>query len=123
MDAERWRRVDQLLQSALLVPPARRDEFLCRECAGDAALEGEVRSLLDSHHNADSFLERPAIRVAARAPSAQMEAEECLPFILMFMMLSPPAPLWDARTASWPDRLDLQNPLPFKFKSPSGAAF
>jgi predicted ATPase len=67
MDAERWRRVDQLLQSALEVPPEQRDEFLCRECAGDAALEGEVRSLLDSHRNADGFLERPAIRVAAKA--------------------------------------------------------
>jgi predicted ATPase/serine/threonine protein kinase len=67
MDAERWRQVDQLLQSLLEVSPERRDEFLCRECAGDAALEGEVRSLLDSHHNADGFLERPAIRVAAKA--------------------------------------------------------
>jgi predicted ATPase/serine/threonine protein kinase len=67
MDAERWRRVDQLLQSALEVSPERRDEFLCRECAGDAALEEEVRSLLDSHRNADGFLERPAIRVAAKA--------------------------------------------------------
>jgi predicted ATPase len=67
MDAERWGRVDQLLQSALLLSPERRDEFLCRECAGDAALEGEVRSLLDSHRNADGFLERPAIRVAAIA--------------------------------------------------------
>ena len=67
MDAERWRRVDHLLQSALEVSPEQRDEFLCRECAGDAALEGEVRSLLDSHRNADCFLERPAIRVAAKA--------------------------------------------------------
>jgi len=67
MDAERWRRVDQLLQSALEVSPEQRDEFLCRECAGDAVLEAEVRSLLDSHRNADGFLERPAIRVAAKA--------------------------------------------------------
>ena len=67
MDAERWKQVDSLLQSALLVSSERRDEFLCRECAGDAALEREVRSLLDSHRNADGFLERPAIRVAAEA--------------------------------------------------------
>jgi predicted ATPase/serine/threonine protein kinase len=67
MDAERWNRVDQLLQSALEVSPERRDEFLRRECAGDAALEAEVRSLLDSHRNAEGFLERPAIRVAAKA--------------------------------------------------------
>ncbi len=67
MDAERWGRVDQLLQSALEVSPEQRDEFLRRESAGDAALEAEVRSLLDSHRNADGFLERPAIRVAAKA--------------------------------------------------------
>jgi predicted ATPase/serine/threonine protein kinase len=67
MDAERWRRVDQLLQAALLLSPDQRDEFLRRESAGDAALEAEVRSLLDSHHNADGFLERPAIGVAAKA--------------------------------------------------------
>jgi predicted ATPase/serine/threonine protein kinase len=70
MDAERWKQVDSLLQSALLVSPERREEFLCRECAGDAALEREVRSLLDSHRNADDFLERPAIRVAATAMAA-----------------------------------------------------
>jgi predicted ATPase/serine/threonine protein kinase len=67
MDAERWKQVDSLLQAALLVSPERRDEFLFRECAGDAALEREVRSLLDSHRNADDFLERPAIKVAAKA--------------------------------------------------------
>jgi predicted ATPase/serine/threonine protein kinase len=67
MDSERWRRVDELLQSALEIAPERRYEFLSRECAGDAALEAEVRSLLDSHRNAEGFLERPAIRVAAKA--------------------------------------------------------
>ncbi len=66
MDAERWGRVDQLLQSALLLTPERREEFIFRECAGDSALEREVRSLLDSHRNANDFLEHPAIRVAAK---------------------------------------------------------
>jgi predicted ATPase/serine/threonine protein kinase len=67
MDAERWKQVDSLLQSALLVSPERRDGFLSQECAADTELEREVRSLLDSHRNADDFLERPAIRVAAKA--------------------------------------------------------
>jgi predicted ATPase/serine/threonine protein kinase len=67
MDAERWKQVDSLLQSALLVPSDQRDEFVRRECAGDAELEQEVRSLLISHRNADDFLEAPAIRIAARA--------------------------------------------------------
>ena len=67
MDAERWKQVDSLLQSALLVSSDQRDEFVRRECAGDAALEQEVRSLLTSLRNADDFLEGPAIRVAAKA--------------------------------------------------------
>jgi serine/threonine protein kinase len=75
MDAERWKQVDNLLQSALLVPSDRRDEFLRQTCAGDAALEQEVRSLLTSHRNVGNFLEGPAIRVAAQT-IALTEARE-----------------------------------------------
>jgi predicted ATPase/serine/threonine protein kinase len=75
MDAERWKRVDELLHSALAVPSDRRDEFLRQECAGDAELEQEVRSLLTSHRNLGGFLERPAIKVAAQT-IAQTEAQE-----------------------------------------------
>src|SRR5258706_13035268 len=67
MDAERWKQVDELLQSVLAEPSDRRDEFLRRSCAGDAALEKEVRSLLTSHGNAGGFLEDPAIKIAAKA--------------------------------------------------------
>jgi hypothetical protein len=66
MDAERWKQVDDLLQSALLLPSDRRDDFLRHECAGDSELEQEVRSLLTSHRNAGSFLEDPAIKIAAQ---------------------------------------------------------
>jgi eukaryotic-like serine/threonine-protein kinase len=66
MDAERWKQVDDLLQSALLLPSGQRDEFLRQACPGDAALEQEVRSLLDSHRNVGSFLEGRAIQVAAQ---------------------------------------------------------
>ena len=75
MDAERWKQVDDLLQSALVVPSDRRDEFLRQACAGDAALEQEVRSLLTSHRNVDGFLKGPAIRVAAQT-IALAEARE-----------------------------------------------
>src|SRR5207249_606583 len=43
-----------------------RAEFLRRACAGDEALEREVSSLLTSQQQAGSFLESPAIEVAAR---------------------------------------------------------
>jgi serine/threonine protein kinase len=61
MGPERWKRIDDLLQAALACPPAERPEFLRRECAGDAGLEREVRSLVASAEGAGDFLERPAL--------------------------------------------------------------
>ncbi len=65
MDSDRWRQIDSLLQAALERPPGERSEFLRRACRGDEALEREVRSLLTSQQQAGSFLESPAIEVAA----------------------------------------------------------
>src|SRR2546427_9540466 len=67
MDPEQWKQVDKLLEAALERPPAERAEFLRQACAGHEALEREVRSLLASQQEAGSFLESPAIEVAARA--------------------------------------------------------
>jgi len=65
MEAERWKQVDELLQSALQVPFEQRDEFL-QACAGDAGLEQEVRSLLASDQSAEDFLQGVAIKDAAQ---------------------------------------------------------
>src|SRR5215813_14183924 len=67
MELDRWKQVDHLLQSALEHPPAERGEFLRRACGGDAELEREVRSLLTSQEEAGSFLDSPAIQLAAKA--------------------------------------------------------
>ena len=67
MDSERWKQVNEILQSALDRPPEERDAFLRSACAGDQTLEREVRSLLASDERAGKFLEDPAIEVAARA--------------------------------------------------------
>jgi len=67
MDAERWKQVDRLLDAALARPPDERDAFLRQTCVDDEALEREVRSLLAAREQAGSFLESPAIDVAARA--------------------------------------------------------
>src|SRR6266700_140560 len=66
MDSDRWKQVDNLLLSALDRPPGERAEFLRQACAGDEALEWEVRSLLASQQEAGSFLESPAIEGAAQ---------------------------------------------------------
>ena len=75
MDSERWKQVDRLLQSVLERPPGERDAFLRQACMGDEALEREVRSLLTSQQQAGSFLESPAMEVAARALARQQSKD------------------------------------------------
>ena len=67
MDAERWKRVEDLLQAVLELPADQQEEFLRQACAGDKVLLEEVRSLLTSHRKVGSFLEPPMINVAAHA--------------------------------------------------------
>ena len=75
MDSELWKQVDRLLQSALERPVAEREVFLRHACAGDEALEAEVRSLLASQQEAGSFLESPAIEAAAQALALKQDQE------------------------------------------------
>ena len=46
MDAERWKRVDDLLQAALQMPAEQQEEFLHQQCGRDTDLLDDVRSLL-----------------------------------------------------------------------------
>jgi tetratricopeptide (TPR) repeat protein len=61
MDSERWKRIDNLLHAALDRPTAEREAFMRQECAGDEALEREVRSLIASDREAGSFLDHPVV--------------------------------------------------------------
>jgi serine/threonine protein kinase/tetratricopeptide (TPR) repeat protein len=67
MDLDRWKQLDNLLQSVLERPLEERDAFLRHACAGDEPLERGVRALLSAEPEARGFLERPAIDVAARS--------------------------------------------------------
>ena len=67
MHSDRWKQVDSLLQAVLACSIGERDAFLRHACQDDPALEREVRSLLTSQQQAGSFLEDPAIELAARA--------------------------------------------------------
>jgi eukaryotic-like serine/threonine-protein kinase len=66
MHPERWKQVDDVLQSALDRAPDERGAFLRQACAGDEALEREVQSLLMLEQRAEGFMERPAMEMAAR---------------------------------------------------------
>jgi eukaryotic-like serine/threonine-protein kinase len=75
MDSDRWKQVDNLLQSVMGLPPGDRDGFLRQACAGDDSLEREVRSLLIAEPHVGDFLEIPAIEVAARDLALQHSQE------------------------------------------------
>ena len=71
MDPERWKQVDNLFHLVLERPAEDREAFLRRACGGDNTLESEVRSMLDLQQRAGSFLETPAIEVAAKSLAGQ----------------------------------------------------
>ncbi|MGA3328968.1 MAG: protein kinase [Terriglobia bacterium] len=73
MNAERLQEIEKIFHAALERPEGQRAAFLEQACAGDGALREEVESLL-AHEDAGSFIESPAIQVAAQA-LAQDESE------------------------------------------------
>jgi len=77
MQADFWRQVDRIFHSALEVEESRRADFLDEACSGDEALRLELERLLAHHREADSFLESPALEVAAKAlaPSGRRSGE------------------------------------------------
>jgi serine/threonine-protein kinase len=62
---DRFRRVDEIFDAALDLPPGEQTALIERECAGDEPLRLEVLELVRAYHRADSVLESPAARVAA----------------------------------------------------------
>jgi eukaryotic-like serine/threonine-protein kinase len=57
MKAERWRKVDELLDAVLEREASERSAFLEQACEGDEELRREVESLLAAHLQAGSFIE------------------------------------------------------------------
>jgi serine/threonine protein kinase len=57
MDAERFRKVEEVFLGALMLKPVSRREYLDRECGEDADLRHEVDSLLAQRTQAEDFLE------------------------------------------------------------------
>src|SRR5208283_6140500 len=67
MKPERWEQVAQLYRAALERAGSERSAFLREACAGDEDLRREVESLLAYEGKEASFMESPAIEVAAKA--------------------------------------------------------
>jgi len=65
MTPERWHRVKELFESALERTPDERSAFLDQSDDGDESLRREVESLLASYAEGESFMEQPAVAMAA----------------------------------------------------------
>src|SRR5579863_5803716 len=57
MEAERWKKIEELYQAAMAQPAEKRADILQRGCSGDPELRAEVESLLAAAGSAGSFLE------------------------------------------------------------------
>ena len=60
MDANRWRRVEELYHSALERPEELRSEFLAQACGDDAELLREIRDLIAHDRDSAALVDRPA---------------------------------------------------------------
>jgi serine/threonine protein kinase len=79
MQAERWRQIEQLYDTARQREEAQRRAFLQEACAGDQALQSEVESLLANEGRAEEFMDSPALQVAARALVQEQAAAVGMP--------------------------------------------
>jgi serine/threonine protein kinase len=71
MEPERWQKVEQLYHAALEREENERDAFLREVCAGDEGLRHEVESLLAYRTRAETFIEQPALELAAEILAKQ----------------------------------------------------
>ena len=75
MEFDRWELIERLYFAALEREPGDRDAFLDEACAGDEDLRREIAGLLACDVPSDSFMQSPAIEIAARALAAEPPIE------------------------------------------------
>jgi eukaryotic-like serine/threonine-protein kinase len=66
MTPDRWQQIEKIYHSALELAENKRSAFLEKACAGDEGLRREVESLLAQEEQAGSFIEAPALAMAAQ---------------------------------------------------------
>jgi serine/threonine protein kinase len=65
MTPERWQQVKEIFNSAITYRPDERSLFISQACSGDEELRSEVESLIASHEQSGSFIDKPAFEAAA----------------------------------------------------------
>jgi len=77
---ERWQQIERIYHAARELDGSARADYLAKACAGDDSLRQEVESLLVQADQHESFLQSPAIEVAAgslaKNPSGRKRDED-----------------------------------------------
>ena len=84
---DRWQKIERIYHTARELDGGARAEFLAKACAGDDDLRREVEALLAQADQAGSFLESPAIKVAAGAMAKERSAPGDVTLQLYFAFL------------------------------------
>jgi hypothetical protein len=58
MEEEKWNKIEQIFNQAVLVSASKRNLFVENHCDGDAVLRAEVISLLGADKESDEILEQ-----------------------------------------------------------------
>ena len=66
MTAERWKQIDEMVDAALELPEAEREQFISAECGTDKDLQREVLNLLDAQKETLAFMENSAMNLMAK---------------------------------------------------------
>ncbi len=75
MSDDGWQQAKDLFEAASRLEPEQRARFVEEACRGDAGLRAQVESLLLSHEQAPSFLEKPQIITAEDAAFEEADRE------------------------------------------------
>ncbi|MFZ0759730.1 MAG: serine/threonine-protein kinase, partial [Candidatus Sulfotelmatobacter sp.] len=76
MQADRWRRIEELYHASMEQPEDQRAAFLERACPDDQALRVEVESLIAHARRTGGIIDKPALQVVAAAMAEDLCAEE-----------------------------------------------
>lgn len=71
IEANRWRRIEEIFHLALEYESAAREDFLAGMCSEDQSLLDEVRSLISSHEQSGEFLDKPELTTGLQLLAVQ----------------------------------------------------
>lgn len=96
MTTERWQAIKNVFQSVLGHEPEQRATLLDRACLGDEEMRGKVEAMLQAHEQAGSFIQAPAMELAAEL-MAEVQRETMSQLILgeARLLVNADAPVFD----------------------------